>query len=489
MPFIDRDDDLEDLNSRWGMKPQIYLLWGRRRVGKSALIREFAAGKDAIIYQAIRGTATDQLQLLTRRILARMPDPVLEAAPLANWDQAFAYLEGVGRNRKAAGRPLILVFDELQYLAATDDSIVSRLQDFLETVKHSDLPLFVILSGSSISFFERHVAVGTLFGRRTGGGLLAPLGYADAGRFFLGWSAVDRIRAWGVLGGMPYYLEQFNPARPLSWNIRELMLHRNQVLYNEAELLLTEELRDAPQYLSVLAAVAGGATRLSEISARTSIQVTSLPQILNRLARLHLVERTAPLGEDPEKSKRGLWTLLDNYLRFWFTFVRPNLVDLEAGRAEAIWKQEVAPRLDAFISKPAFERACREWLRTNLGQHSQLPARGEVGAWWGPSTEMTASGLRTIQREAEVVVRTGSDVVLVGEAKWAEAEVGAGALSQLRTTVAAMPATSADTRLVLFARQGFSKHLRDVAATQGIVLVTAADMFRTTAAATGAAVR
>ncbi len=83
---------------------------------------------------------------------------MLEAAQLANWGQAFAYLERLGRDRKAAGRPLIPAFDEVQYLAAADASLVSRLQDFLETVKHDDLPLFVILAGSSISFFEGQIA-------------------------------------------------------------------------------------------------------------------------------------------------------------------------------------------------------------------------------------------------------------------------------------------------------------------------------------------
>ena len=152
--------------------------------------------------------------------------------------------------------PLLVAFDEFQYLHDSDPTIISRFQDFLETVKHEDLPLFIVVSGSAISFFEEKILIGKVFGRRTAGGRLRPLGYRDAASFFPAWSPADRVRAWGVLGGMPYYLEQFDTGRSLAWNIRERMLRRNQVLYNEAELLLRDELRDAPTYQSVLAAVA-----------------------------------------------------------------------------------------------------------------------------------------------------------------------------------------------------------------------------------------
>ncbi len=170
MTFVDREADLGEMEQRWGMQPQFQLLWGRRRVGKSALIRRFAEGKDAIIYQAVTGTVTDQLELLTRRILAWRADPVLEAAPLANWAQVFAQLERTGRERKEAREPLLLVFEEFQYLAKTDDTVISRLSDFYEVVKYEGLPLFIIISGSSISFFEKRVEVGGVFGRRTFGG-------------------------------------------------------------------------------------------------------------------------------------------------------------------------------------------------------------------------------------------------------------------------------------------------------------------------------
>lgn len=473
--FIDRADDLAAMQGLWGLKPQLYLLWGRRRVGKSALIREFARGKDAIVYQALTGTVADQLGLLTRRILAWRPDPVLAERPLTSWGETFAWFEVLGRQRRELGSPLLLVLDEFQFLDESDPTVISRLQDFLEVVRHEGLPLFIVVAGSAIAFFEERILVGRLFGRRTGGGLLEPLGYRDAALFFPDWSPLDRIRAWGVLGGMPYYLEQFDPGHTLGWNIRERILRRNAVLYNEIDLLLRDELRDAPTYQSVLSAVAGGATKLSEIGSRTGVPVTSLTTILRRLERLHLVERSVPVTEDPARSKRGLWTIADNFLAFWFRFVRPNLVDLEAGRGPAVWSDDIAPRLDAFLSRPAFERLCRSWVQLRMGLDRRLPARGRVGAWWGAVTEPTADGPRSVQRECELVVTQGARVVLAGEAKWSRGQIGHEGLGQLRRTVAAIPGVDARTLLCLFAREGFTDDVRDQAG-DDLVLVTAAEM-------------
>ena len=474
--FIDREADLAEMESRWGTQPQFQLLWGRRRVGKSALIRRFARGKDAIVYQAVTGTVADQLSLFTRRILAWRADPFLEAAPLSNWEQAFAYLERLGRERKAIDEPILLALDEFQHLAASDADVISHLSAFHETVKHEDLPFYVVISGSSISFFERKIAIGNVFGRRTFGGLLAPLGYRDAGAFFPGWPEADRLRAWAVLGGMPYYLEQFDPDKSLGWNIRERMLRRNQVLYNEAELLLRDELNEPATYHSVLAAIAGGATANNQIATKAGVEPSNLSFYLQNLARLHLIERAVPFGVDPRKSKKGQWAITDGYLAFWHAFIRPNAVELEAGRVDEVWKRIVQPRLDEFVSKPAFEVACRAFVREAIGHDPRLPDTGAVGAWWG-SAPVLIDGERTSERyEADVVAGAPKNVMLVGEAKWSDG-VDNHALGQLRRVVEKMPGTSESTRLALFSRGGFDDGLRAVAEVEGIHLFDVSDLF------------
>ena len=242
MPFVDRDHELRALEELWGMRPQVALLWGRRRVGKTRLIQQFAEGKAAITYQADEGTATEQLARLTDRILAYSDDPLLRAQPLANWDAAIAVLLRLAREAKAAGHALLVVLDEFPRLVVATPRLPSLLQAALEDVRRDDLPLYLVLAGSQIGLFEQHVLLGPIYGRRTWGEQLPPLGYREAGQFFPGWAAADRLRAWALLGGIPYYLEQWDPARSLEWNVVARLLRKGTVLYGEAELMLKEEL-------------------------------------------------------------------------------------------------------------------------------------------------------------------------------------------------------------------------------------------------------
>jgi AAA+ ATPase superfamily predicted ATPase len=478
MPFVDREYELASLNERWGLPAQVALLWGRRRIGKSTLLQRFAEDKPSIFYQAVKGTETEQLIGLTDRILAHRPDPLLTAAPLANWRQATAYLVAMARQAKASGQPLLVVLDEFPYLVASDSNLPSILQAALEDVKRESLPLFLVLAGSQVGLFEKHVLQGPLYGRRTWGEQLAPLSYADAGRFFPNWSVADRLRAWAILGGIPYYLEQFEAAKSLRWNIEHRVLTKGQVLYTDAELFIAEELgADAPTYQSIVGAIAGGATRQSEIAQRAGIDASAVPAYLQLLRRLHVVEHVRPYGA-PSNARSGIWNVADGYLRFWFRFVRTNLTDLEARRTSAVLAQRVLPMLDQFVSKPAFEDACREYLRHAIGNDPEMPDRAEVGAWWGQVPDEREPGTRrTRQGEIELVAYEGASLVLAGEAKWHDGPLDTDALSQLLRTVTSVPGYSSATKLALFARDGFTERVTQRAAAEGIVLRTAADLY------------
>ncbi|MHB8398270.1 MAG: ATP-binding protein [Candidatus Limnocylindrales bacterium] len=461
MPFVDRQHEMQSLEERWGMTRQVALLWGRRRVGKSTLLHRFAEGKPTVFYQAVQGTETDQLAGLTDRILAYRPDPVLSAAPLANWPQAMAYLLDLARSAGREGHPLLVVLDEFPYLVVTNAAIPSLIQAALEDVKREDLPLYLILSGSQVAMFERHVLHGPLYGRRTWGEQLSPLTYRDASQFMPDWASADKLRAWAILGGIPYYLEQFDPVRSLGWNIEHRILTKGQVLYDEAELFAREELgSDASTYLSIIAAIAGGATRQAEIANRAGLAASAVPSYLATLRRLHVVTHVRPFGA-PDNARSGLWRIDDGYLRFWFRFVRSNLTDLEARRAGEVFRDRVRPSLDQFVSLPAFEDACRVHVRDSLGHDPEFPARGDVGAWWGPVPDERQPGTRRTRRgEIDIVVYEGRKLVLAGEAKWHDGNVGMEALAQLDGTVRFAPGYGAQTRLAIYARDGFSDGLR-----------------------------
>jgi len=477
--FVDRHDELEALEALWGPRFQLALLWGRRRVGKTRLVDEFADGKPVITFQADEGTATEQLARFTDRLLAYRDDDALRAQPLANWDAAIATVLRLVREAKREGHPLLLILDEFPRLVMSTPRLPSLLQAAIEDIRREDLPLFLVIAGSQISLYERHVLHGPLYGRRTWGEQLPPLGYRDAGLFFPDWSPADRLRAWAILGGIPYYLEQWDPSRSLEWNITNRLLRKGSVLYDEAELMIKEELgADAATYLSIIAAVASGATRQSEIANRAGIDTRAAGKYLNQLHRLHMADHLQPMGAS-ETSRRGIWRLGDHYLRAWFEFVRANRTDLEARRGVEVFRSRVRDQLDQFVSKPAFEDAVRDHARRSVGSDPEFPKRATIGAWWGPVPDERHPGTRrTREGELELVGYEGNRLVLAGEAKWSNRLESGTALEQLRGTVANVPGYAPGrTKLALYSRAGFTDAFRRRAQVDGVLLRTVSDLF------------
>ena len=434
--FIDREAELAWLREGWAEdRPQFRILFGRRRVGKSALLDRFAHGTRAIVYQAVEGTTGDQLRDLTAAVLACADDPVLRAAPLANWGQAlatFARLAGEG--------PLLVILDEYQYAAEADPTLASQLQRWWSR-DVGVLPLYLVLCGSYIRFFVQNVLTGPAYGRNTGSLQLRPLGYRQAAAFFPGWSHEDHVRAFAVTGGMPHYILQLYPDRSLEWNIVHRVLGRGAVLYREAELLVREELREPRLYFSILRAIADGHTRAHEIAVHMGARSEITPY-LRTLEALELVSYTEPLLG---KQRRGLWAIADPYLRFWFRFVLPAQGRIEHGAsAERLYKEAIAPALDQFVSRPAFEEICRAWVAA-AADAGILPQIGQVGAWWRPVPRPLPSNPRNqVDGEIEVVAARGSRLTLAGEAKWSREPVGFGVLNHLREVAAHVPGADGD---------------------------------------------
>ena len=192
-----------------------------------------------------------------------------------------------------------------------------------------------------------------------------------------------------------------------------------------------------------------------------------------------MLEHIYPIGAG-EASRRGIWQLSDHYLRAWFRFVRANRTDLEARRAEDVFRRSVRDRLDEFISKPAFEDAVRDHARRSIGSDPEFPATATIGAWWGPMPdERHPASRRTRQGEIDLVGYDGKRLVLAGEAKWRTGQEGGEALRRLQATVRHVPGYDPTvTRLVLYARDGFTDALRARAQTEGIILRSVEDLYR-----------
>jgi AAA+ ATPase superfamily predicted ATPase len=471
MAFYDRAEELALLNERWeAASAQLIVVWGRRRVGKTELLAEFLRTRRGVLFEATAGTEADQLADLARVLGQTAEGPLVGAQPFTSWNAVFAALEELCRSG-----PLAVVIDEFQYLAAASPSLGSLLSAWWGSAGRR-LPLFLVLAGSAVSFFERDVLgqSSPLYGRRTGQIELLPFDYRDASLFFPAYGAEDRIRAYAVCGGIPYYLEQFDPSVPVLDNIRSSVLSRFGVLREEARLLLFEELPDPRTYFSVLRALAGGDTRVSQIANRAGLNASDVTKYLDVLQTLKIVRRLVPVGTTTRaRTRMTAYEIADAYLRFWFRFVLP--FEDRLVRAESIDRhlaETVAPSFDAFVSKPTFEEVARQFLLLATDA-------AEVGPWWGQVP--TGVGRQTEQREIDCVALSAERRVLaVGTCKWTTAPMDLSEerlLSRLQPHV--MGGEDARIPHFFFSRSGFSPDLLALAASDSdhYRLMTPEDLF------------
>ena len=453
--FIDRVREMALLEQQYGSgQAELFVLYGRRRVGKTELLRAFCQDKPHIFYVADLGTEASALAEFTRQISRHVFGSAEAISAFATWDAAFEFLA-----RQAAQERLIVVIDEFTYLINANDAIPSILQRLWDTLLRNS-QLMLILCGSYVGLMEQHVLAyrAPLYGRRTGQWRLQPLDFWNVHHFLPHYSSVDWVRAYAILGGVPAYLSQFEDNVSLLDNIEQRILTQGRFLYDEPRFLMLQELRDPNRYFSVLEAIAGGRTRLNEIAQASGIAASSISFYLNTLQEMGLVERVVVATEtQPHKSKRGIYRLMDHYFRFWFRFVYPNRSLLERGEHGQV-RARVEAELDQFVG-PAFETICQEYLW-------RLHARGElgftpkaVGNWWDSQEEID-------------VVAIGTDQILVGECKWTARPIGLNILESLKEKARRLPVSSPSTKIsyALFARAGFTDDLRHQAVQDEILL-------------------
>jgi len=350
MRFYNRTDELEALQQRWGSaKAEYVVIYGRRRVGKTELILRFAADRRCIYFEASAGTERDHLDDLSRALTQTSGRELLAAQPLSSWQAFFA---AVGEDLQSG--PLLVALDEFQFVARETPAIGSLINRFWR--EHRDNPnLFLILSGSDVSFFEREI-VGygaTTYGRRTGSLHLQPFPFTELKHFLPKWKPADLIRAYAVFGGVPYYLEALDPAATLGKNIERHVLAPDGLLRQEPRFLFGQhsDLREDGVYFSILRAIAAGRTRRNEIAARVGRSDGATGQLLERLMGMGLVRRVHPVTVvNPDRTRMVRFAIDDPFLRFWFIFVHPYESRLHR-RADARDHLDglVLPGLDAFV--------------------------------------------------------------------------------------------------------------------------------------------
>jgi len=461
MNFYNRADELDALDERLrSPRAEYFVLYGRRRVGKSQLLRNFGERCRQFYFEATSGSRQDQLEDLTAELASFSGNPIYAEQPLSTWRAAFAAFGELLREGQT-----MIVLDEFQFIARQEPEIGSLLNRFI--LEHEGNPdLLFCLSGSDVSFFEDAV-VGygaTTYGRRTGSLRLQPFGFADIAPFTKGWTADDQIRAWAVFGGVPYYLKEIDADANLAEAIRGSVLYPDGLLHEEPRFLLAQEsrLRDVNTYMSCLRAIATGTTRLNEIAQRIGrARSEEARSFLETLEGMGLVERRHPVTHPSGKKVR--YGITDPFLRFWFRFVAPRESRLQTRPdADRYLVEGVLPQLDKFVSEDAFEQVCQQWTLRNLD------AAAEVGRWWGQLRRWEGGQARSRSYEADVVaIDEKGSVIALGSCKWPDGATAdhvhnAGELDKLETIRNELGAT--DAQLYFFDRTAFSPRLQELAA-------------------------
>lgn len=457
--FLNRVRELEGLNQRYrDGRAELFVLYGRRRVGKSALLREFCRDKGHVYFLASQVREPDNLDQFREALAATRPDPLLDSLRFNSWEAALAYLARLGESER-----FIVVLDEFPYLCQDNPALPSLLQKWWDTAGKNS-KLFLVLCGSQISFMEHEVLAerSPLYGRRTGQERLGALLPWDAARFFPHYSVRDRLTAYGILGGIPAYLERFRPDQSLKANLMREALNSQGFLCDEGHFLLRTELTQIATYLSLLKAVAGGSTRVTEIATRAGIPATAAAKYLGTLRELGLIRRDVPFTEPhPEKSKRGVYVVGDPFVAFWCRFVLPHQSLIQAGQGETVWREFIKPNLDTHLGV-MFEEVCRQYvLHRWADRHGAAPRR--VGRLWTGEYDMDVMAELAAGKERPI---------LIGECKWWKAMVGRNVLDELKAHAQLLPIEwQRNLRFAIFSLAGFTDELRSTADREGITLV------------------
>lgn len=461
--FIGRETELRFLKDKYEEKKgQLIVLYGRRRVGKTETLREFCKDKPHIFFSCTQSTDGVQLARFSKQLLREDIPAKQYIAKFADWEKAFHSILDLPYGEKKK----LIVIDEFPYMCKGNKSIPSILQNLWDA-ELKDSNVMIILCGSAMSFIEKELLAekNPLYGRATGIYKMNRMGFYDAARFFPNYSARERVLAYAVLGGIPHYLNQFNPELSVAENIKCNILKKGSVLYSEVDFLLHQELRETMIYNSIIEAVALGNTKLNDISQKSLVEDTAKTSVyLKNLMELGIIERefSVDIGtKEKANTNRGIYRLKDNFFRFWYSFGFANLSQLEDGDVEGVYRYLVEPALHEFASL-TFEDVCKEFVR-ELQKKNALPFRYvKMGRWMGKTTvrdKNDESRLRTAETEIDLLgISKGAKEYLVGECKFKRSPF---AYSEYLDTVAKLTPLKDKAKFyyVLFSESGFDEKI------------------------------
>lgn len=460
--FVDREEEVSFLEKLYKSGEfQFVVVYGRRRVGKTTLLKKFHEGKPSIFFVAEEFSEKKALETFSRQIFSFFNmDDVLP--PFASWEKAFRFITERARDKR-----LVLVIDEFPYLVSASKYLPSLLQNLIDNL-FVDSQLFLIISGSMMSFMEKEVLSykSPLYGRRTGQLLLLPFSFFEARKFFPGYSFEDQLKVYATLGGIPQYLLAFDPGKGYYENVKEKILNKMSFLYEEPKFLLRQELREPAVYNSIIEAIATGNSKLNEIATKVGMETAKCSTYLSSLITLGIVEKLSPV--DIYKNKRNsIYRLKDHFFRFWYRFVFPHTDMIEMDITDVLEENIIKPQMNSYLG-PVFEEVSIDYLK-ELNKKGRLPfIFQKIGKWWGNNPVMKS------EQEIDIIAYDGKNA-LFAECKWTDKKLDVDTYHNLVEKSAIFEFQRK--YYFLFSKNGFATGLQNLARESGnVFLVTGKDM-------------
>ncbi|MBI1818860.1 MAG: ATP-binding protein [Nitrospirae bacterium] len=452
MEFNNRKKELAFLEEKWReRKAQLIVLWGKRRVGKTELVKQFMKDKPHVYFLSESTNDPEQMRKFSVAIGNFFKEPLLETRGFAGWEESFRYI----RNKK---KRFVLVIDEFPYLIEANRAIPSLFQKAWDEY-WSRSNLYLILLGSSIAMMENEVLGhrSPLYGRRTGQWKVDPMAFGSVSNFRKGKPFEDRLMHYALAGGIPAYWLQFSGKKDFFRNLKDHVLKKGEMLYDEVEFLLREELREPRYYFALLQAIAQGKRKLSEIVNATGITQPMANKYLGVLSDLRIVERELPVTEEkPLKSKKGLYRITDEFCQFWLKFVFPRRGELEIDRSDVVLN-DLKNALPQYLSI-VYEKVATELLLEHAGIFFPFT---KIGKWWDKSEEIDITA-----------INSDLNSILFSEVKWTGKPVGIDVYEALKNKSRKVfwGNPGRKEHFCLFSKNGFTDAMIKKADTEGVKL-------------------
>lgn len=461
--FHCRETELYELNKRYRKENfECIVIYGRRRVGKTALINEFCKDKPTIFFSALNASSEENLVALSKAVYEKQYSGAGEAPVFQSYDAALSEITRLSEQER-----LVFVIDEYPYLAKAEESISSRLQHMIDHTWQNG-KLFLILCGSSMSFMEYQVLgyESPLYGRRTAQFKIQAMTYKEMTAFHPNLSNEQQALLYGITGGIPHYINKLEIESDIDVALMENLFNSSGYLFEEPENLLKQELRETAMYNSVISAIAGGASKLNEIATKVGVETGICVKYIKVLQELGILKRETPITE--KQGKKTIYLICDNFFRFWYRFVPQNVSAIQSGRMEAIYDIAMKQYFSNYMGL-VFEQMCREYL---LRYETNLPILlSEVGQWWGTD----ARTRKEVQIDIVGTPVEGKEYI-IGSCKYKNEPVGVEELELLKE-YATVFGYGTRYHYYIFSKGGFTKGLKELEKQGEVRLVSLEGMY------------